>query len=179
MSVFLYRKLTRVTNLSVTTHPHSHAAETHSHPHADPEIESSSALRIQRLAMFLEAHFGEVELHMPDTSEEPEQGESDSEPLLLVQHDGAEAQISLISLVSKTLTYRCRDIDFFQTVNSSNEALRKRVEAVLDMAVTTVSSLAESFTSTTDVVAEDAGPVKEKSSTPLGDADVDAPENGE
>lgn len=35
----------------------------------------------------------------------------------------------------------------FQNVTGTNEALRKRVEAVLDMAVTTVSSLTESFTS--------------------------------
>lgn len=34
-----------------------------------------------------------------------------------------------------------------QTVTSSSDALRKRVEAVLDMAVTTVSSLGEAFTS--------------------------------
>lgn len=42
-------------------------------------------------------------------------------------------------------------------MTSSSEALRKRVEAVLDMAVTTVSSLSESFMSGAPVVAEDAG----------------------
>ncbi|KAF9568242.1 Metallo-hydrolase/oxidoreductase [Agrocybe pediades] len=146
-------------SVKLTTHPHSHvhSGQEHSHPHADPEIESSSNLRIQRLAMFLEAHFGEVELHMPDPSEEPEQGESDSEPLLLVHLDEAEAQISLISL----------------TVHSSNEALKRRVEAVLDMAVTTVSSLAESFMSTAPVVVEDGPPAKDKSSTPAADENHD------
>ena len=49
-----------------------------------------------------------------------------------------------------------------QTVTSSNEALKKRVEAVLDMAVTTVSSLSESFTAGKPVVAEEAGLAKEK-----------------
>lgn len=51
--------------------------------------------------MFLEAHFGEVELHMPEESEEePEQGEDDHEPSLLVRLDEADARINLISLAS-------------------------------------------------------------------------------
>lgn len=73
--------------------------------------------------MFLEAHFGEVELHMPDEDpeeEEPkpkkddddgeekdaEDGEDEEdtarreEPALLVSLDEAFAQISLLSLVS-------------------------------------------------------------------------------
>lgn len=52
--------------------------------------------------MFLEAHFGEVEFHMPDAAEEeePEQGEDhEREPSLLVQLDEAQARISLITLV--------------------------------------------------------------------------------
>jgi cleavage and polyadenylation specificity factor subunit 3 len=56
--------------------------------------------RIKRLAWFLEAHFGEVELHMPEESqEELEQGEDDNEPSLLVRLDDAIAQINLVSLV--------------------------------------------------------------------------------
>jgi cleavage and polyadenylation specificity factor subunit 3 len=48
-------------------------------------------------------------------------------------------------------------------VSSSNEALRKRVEAVLDMAVTTVSSLTKSFTSGVPVVlGDEMGTDKEK-----------------
>lgn len=58
-------------------------------------------MRIQRLAMFLEAHFGEVELHMPDDSEaDPDQGDGDNEPSLLVRLDEADARINLLSLVS-------------------------------------------------------------------------------
>jgi len=57
--------------------------------------------------MFLEAHFGEVELHMPDPSEEePESGEDDHrEPSLLVVLDDAEAQISLVTLVSSSFSF--------------------------------------------------------------------------
>jgi cleavage and polyadenylation specificity factor subunit 3 len=46
---------------------------------------------------------------------------------------------------------------FHQTVMSSNEALKKRVEAVLDMAVTTVSTLSEAFSSGVVVSGDDAG----------------------
>jgi cleavage and polyadenylation specificity factor subunit 3 len=38
-------------------------------------------------------------------------------------------------------------IDSVQTVDSSSDALRRRVEAVLEMAASTVSSLSESFVS--------------------------------
>ena len=51
----------------------------------------SSVIRIQRLAMFLEAQFGEVEQH--------ESGAEHQDPLLLVQLDDADAQINLVSLV--------------------------------------------------------------------------------
>ncbi|KAJ7672856.1 beta-lactamase-like protein [Mycena rosella] len=119
--------------LTSQPHTHSHAkSDAHSHPH--PHGDSHDAvMRIKRLAWFLEAHFGEVELHMPEDSqeEEPEQGEDDQEPSLLIRLDETTAQINLVSL----------------TVASSNEALRKRVESVLDMAVTTVSSLRQSFVS--------------------------------
>jgi cleavage and polyadenylation specificity factor subunit 3 len=49
-----------------------------------------------------------------------------------------------------------------QTVTSSHEALRKRVEAVLDMAITTISSLTESFTSGIPAPGDDVGLSKEK-----------------
>jgi cleavage and polyadenylation specificity factor subunit 3 len=42
-------------------------------------------------------------------------------------------------------------------VTSSNETLKKRVEGVLDMALTTISSLSESFMSGAPVIAEDVG----------------------
>jgi cleavage and polyadenylation specificity factor subunit 3 len=38
-------------------------------------------------------------------------------------------------------------IKYAQTVDSSSDALRRRVEAVLEMAASTVSSLSESFVS--------------------------------
>lgn len=57
--------------------------------------------------MFLEAHFGEVELHMPEPSEEePELGEDEHrEPSLLVVLDDVEAQISLVTLVSSSFSF--------------------------------------------------------------------------
>jgi cleavage and polyadenylation specificity factor subunit 3 len=58
-------------------------------------------LRIQRLGMFLEAHFGEVEYHMPDEEMEDEQegATPDGEPSFLIQLDDAEARINLLSMV--------------------------------------------------------------------------------
>ena len=68
-------------------------------------------MRIQRLGVFLEAHFGEVEYHMPEEpeGEEPEEdierGESalpphtTAEPSFLIQLDEADARINLISMV--------------------------------------------------------------------------------
>ncbi len=92
-------------NVAVTAHKHSHEhPHKHKHPHANTEGELASMTRVQRLAMFLEAHFGEVEFHQPDEdgsdAEEKEQGErSDEEPSLLVRLDEADARIDLISLV--------------------------------------------------------------------------------
>ena len=86
----------------MTTNPHKHThPPDHVHPHADAEPEDAERLRIQRLAWFLEAHFGEVELHMPDTDDagEVEQGEDAHEPALLVTLDEADAVINLLSMV--------------------------------------------------------------------------------
>lgn len=91
----------------VTTHPHNHShGPERAHPHADITDESASVMRIQRLAMFLEAHFGEVELHMPDEMPEKvedEQGEDHAQPALLVRLDEADAMVNLLSLVSCSL----------------------------------------------------------------------------
>ncbi|KAL6310461.1 beta-lactamase-like protein [Sparassis latifolia] len=128
-------------SVKLTTHPHTHArAPEHPHPHADVEDEGAAVTRIQRLAMFLEAHFGEVELHMPEETDEPEQGEDSHEPSLLVRLDEADAIINLVSM----------------TVTSANDALRKRVESVLDMAVSTIASLSEAFTSGVPLLSEEA-----------------------
>jgi cleavage and polyadenylation specificity factor subunit 3 len=48
--------------------------------------------------MFLEAHFGDVELHMPEINPD-EPAEDGSEASFLVRLDDAQAQISLISMV--------------------------------------------------------------------------------
>ncbi len=55
--------------------------------------------------MFLEAHFGEVELHMPDPvsqikGDHPEDNAKEEEPTLLVRLDEADAVINLLSMVS-------------------------------------------------------------------------------
>ncbi|TFK83786.1 Metallo-hydrolase/oxidoreductase [Polyporus arcularius HHB13444] len=142
-------------SVKLTTHPHTHDhVPKHPHPHADLADECAERMRIQRLAWFLEAHFGEVELHMPEEGDEMEQGEDAHEPSLLVTLDEADAVINLLSM----------------TVTSSSESLRRRVEAVLDMAVSTVSSLSEAFTAGVSLQVEEPAPggegVKEKSGSP-------------
>jgi cleavage and polyadenylation specificity factor subunit 3 len=66
-------------------------------------------LRIQRLGMFLEAHFGEVEYHMPDEddTDPEEEGTSHGEPSFLIQLDDAEARINLLSMASPTHSMPC------------------------------------------------------------------------
>jgi cleavage and polyadenylation specificity factor subunit 3 len=98
-----------------TSHSHSHShAPSHPHPHADIEDKTAENVRIRRLAMFLEAHFGDVELHMPEqppTSPQDEHGEGDlanQEPALLVTLDDSEAVINLSSMVRSSF---CAQID--------------------------------------------------------------------
>ena len=47
-------------------------------------------------------------------------------------------------------------------MTSNNDALAKRVEAVLDMALSTVASLDESFTSVSSLLDEDGAPAEDK-----------------
>ena len=69
----------------MTTHPHNHThSPEHAHPHADIVGESAAVTRIQRLAWFLEAHFGDVELHMPEEGDEAEPDDEENQPSLLV-----------------------------------------------------------------------------------------------
>ncbi|KAK0504613.1 beta-lactamase-like protein [Armillaria luteobubalina] len=149
-------------SVKLTSHGHTHShPDPHEHPHADPspDDDTASMKRIQRLIMFLEAHFGEVELHMPEElDEEQEPDGPGNEPSLLVQLDEADARISLVSMI----------------VTSSNESLRKRVEAVLDMAVTTVSSLTESFSSTVSSVHHEEDSEKNAKKGPSFDVPQDA-----
>ncbi|KAL4074057.1 beta-lactamase-like protein [Scleroderma citrinum] len=132
---------------------------THVHPHADSKNESSYT-RIQFLAEFLENHFGEVELHMPDEvgEDQHEQGEdSNRDPALIIRVDEADAHINLVTLV----------------VACANEVLRKRIETVLDMAVSTISSLSELFKTAAPMMNEEDGLEKEadkcSSRLPFGD----------
>ncbi|KAI0266752.1 mRNA 3'-end-processing protein YSH1 [Gloeopeniophorella convolvens] len=120
-------------SVKITTAANGHKHGDEHHPHSDHDYTHNPMMRIQRLGMFLEAHFGEVEYHMPEEEMEEEQEEPTArgEPSFLIQLDDAEARINLLSM----------------TVDSSSETLRRRVEAVLEMAVSTVSSLSESFVS--------------------------------
>ncbi|KAL1942393.1 hypothetical protein VTO73DRAFT_5995 [Trametes versicolor] len=121
--------------LTTSAHSHTHAPK-HAHPHADV---TDPVTRIQRLAWFLEEHFDSVELHMPEEMDE-EAAEEDREPALVVEIHEALAVINLRTM----------------TVTSESNSLRKRVEAVLDMAVSTVSSLGEAFTAGAPLHMEDA-----------------------
>ncbi|KAG1752915.1 beta-lactamase-like protein [Suillus lakei] len=141
-------------SVKLTSQQHSHS-HTH-HPHSDHHEGDQSITRIQRIAWFLDAHFGDVELHMPEVGgeqdPEQEQGEK-SESALIVRMDDsgeADAHINLVTLA----------------VSCPSDAVRKRVEAVLDMAITTVSSLTESFATGVSIPPEDADPKQEKSTSP-------------
>ena len=94
--------------MTVTTHSHSHShTPDHAHPHADVDGDAGPVTRIRRLAMFLEAHFGDVELHMPEKplGKENEQDMNvDDVPGLLITQDDAEAFVNLVDLVRLLLS---------------------------------------------------------------------------
>jgi cleavage and polyadenylation specificity factor subunit 3 len=58
-------------------------------------------------------------------------------------------------------------------VASANDLLKKRVEAVLDMALTTITSLAQTFTSSRPISNEDASKGRKETAS----ADPDAPQD--
>lgn len=143
-------------SVKLTSQQHSH---TH-HPHSDHHEGDQSITRIQRIAWFLDAHFGDVELHMPEEGGEQDQYQSEkSEPALIVRMDDSGESDAYINLV--TLAVSC-----------PSDNVRKRVEAVLDMAITTVSSLTESFATGVSVSPEDADPKQQKSILPNGHTDT-------
>ncbi|KAG1766931.1 beta-lactamase-like protein [Suillus occidentalis] len=143
-------------SVKLTSQQHSH---TH-HPHSDHHEGDQSITRIQRIAWFLDAHFGDVELHMPEEGGEQDQDQSEkSEPALIVRMDDSGESDAYINLV--TLAVSC-----------PSDNVRKRVEAVLDMAITTVSSLTESFATGVSVSPEDADPKQQKSISPNGHRDT-------
>ncbi len=119
---------------TVTSHPHPHAH----HDHAP-----GSSSDFDTLHMFLEAHFGDVSRpgvasHPPDGAErngdgngdaDAEKDENDDLLAMTVRVDGAEATVDLISM----------------KVASESDELRERVEAVLEMALTTVTPLSRLY----------------------------------
>ena len=82
----------------MTSGAHSHVHE-HAHPHADSE---SDLERVQRLAMFLESHFGEVHMSVPEPEKGYEEGQDEEAPesVLLIRLDEADALVNLRSMVS-------------------------------------------------------------------------------
>jgi len=94
-------------------------------------------------------------MNVPESEKGQDEGqdEVDPEPALLIRLDEADALVHLRSM----------------TVSSANETLRKRVESVVDMALTTVSSLSEMYSgsaSSAAIVIKSVG----------GVTDTDAPE---
>lgn len=60
--------------------------------------------RITRLAMFLEAHFGEIELHLPESPfsvDDAKMENSDEIPGILISQDDAEAFVNLTDMASR------------------------------------------------------------------------------
>lgn len=59
-------------------------------------------VRVQRLAMFLDAHFGDIELYIPEDSESKpdEEVEGQDIPGIVVRLDDADAFIDLSTMVS-------------------------------------------------------------------------------
>jgi len=80
----------------VTSTLHVHG---HDHPHADSE---SDLERVQRLAMFLESHFGEVHMNVPEPGKDNGDGQDEGAPelVLLIRLDEADALVHLGSMVS-------------------------------------------------------------------------------
>ncbi|KAF8520382.1 beta-lactamase-like protein [Hysterangium stoloniferum] len=109
-------------SVKLTTQPQKHR-----HPHATGNEDSISS-RVQSLAMFLESHFGDIELH-GDTNSSDSSLQEPGPCWIVIRVDGVEASIDLMTL----------------SVVSSQESLKKRVETVVDMALATISSLGESY----------------------------------
>lgn len=80
----------------VTSKPHSHSHDVEKHPHSD---HSRDDTRISRLAWFLEAHFRDIELHMPTEEDDLEFGRDIEDASFLVVIDEIEARINLVTLV--------------------------------------------------------------------------------
>lgn len=92
---------------------------------------------------FLAAHFGEVEIQdlKPLNALEALNGSS---PKLLVHCEPTQASVDVLTLVSSHI----RSLHLFnlsQEVTCENDSMRSRVRRVVQMAITTIDSLHESF----------------------------------
>lgn len=81
--------------------PHPHAVDAHRH-----QAEEAAVLRLERITMFLEAQFGDVQLRMPESLAEDTQLEGEDEtilvpePAIIINLDDNAAEISLLDMVS-------------------------------------------------------------------------------
>ncbi|KAL7424153.1 endoribonuclease ysh1 [Cryptotrichosporon argae] len=121
-----------------TPHPHSHHRHAHAHDHdlahdAKPTRDAAGELvppatradELDTLHMFLDAHFGDVSR----PRREVDDGDEDELLVMDVKVDDAVARLDLISM----------------KVTCESDELRKRVEAVVEMALTTMMPLSRLF----------------------------------
>lgn len=126
----------RLTIVTSNLHPHSHS---HSHSHALSHAvtngengDASDTEDFERLRRFLTAHFGDVSM--------PSEDDDDALLMIDIKVDNLEARVDLITMVRNR-----DDIADPQRVESENEQLKKRVEAVLEMALATMTPLSLAF----------------------------------
>jgi cleavage and polyadenylation specificity factor subunit 3 len=86
----------------VTLSPHSHS---HSHVHADQDDEElMQQYQYERLAAFLESHFGDATIYLPEEDmkdpKDAKPGEERDQPAIIVRVDDATARVNLVDLVS-------------------------------------------------------------------------------
>lgn len=130
-------KLTASPNKHACNHSHSHSdLQPHTYPGDKSAKEVASNPEFERLRMFLEAHFGHVEgpnlrPPLPRGADGDGNDDQDGDDWLTmdVKLDNHTARIDLISM----------------RVDSESIELQKRVETVVEMALTTVKSLSQTF----------------------------------
>ncbi|KAG8764040.1 endoribonuclease ysh1 [Serendipita sp. 397] len=81
-------------------------------------------IRCEHIAAFLESHFGSAEIDLPDDTKDRL-----DDPAIIVHVDQSSARVNI-----NTLAVSCK-----------NEALRSRVQSVVQMAATTINSLTEMY----------------------------------
>lgn len=92
-----HHRFTHLTIVTSNPHPHSHShGHGHGHSHSEKTTEDSfvSADDLERLRLFLKAHFGQVD--------KPSKDEDESDLLALdIKVDDLKARLDLISMVSR------------------------------------------------------------------------------